>query len=314
METKMDLPNAPRFLMCPPRHFAVAYAINPWMDPASWASRSDTLLDIAQQEWASLYAILDRRAAIELVDPVPGLPDLAFTANAAVVLDRKVLLARFRYPQRAVEEVHFAAAFDALQARGVVQEITGMPGGLVLEGAGDCVWDGARNMFWTGFGPRSDRDAAAVIEGTFGVDTVPLELADPRFYHLDTAFCPLPGGEVLLVPCAFTKAGMAAIRERLAPESRIEVGIEDASTLAANAVSVGDTVVMSACGERLHGDLAERGYRVVTTPLTSFLRIGGAAFCLTLRLDRRSGAAAASARAARAQGKQAALVFANASP
>jgi hypothetical protein len=36
----------------------------------------------------------------------------------------------------------------------------------------------------------------------------------------------------------------------------------------------------------------------VTVPLPSFLRSGGAAFCLTLRLDRRSIAVSASARAA----------------
>jgi hypothetical protein len=49
---------------------------------------------------------------------------------------------------------------------------------------------------------------------------------------------------------------------------------------------------MSGCGERLQRRLAERGYRVTATPLTSFLRSGGAAFCLTLRLDRRSNAGA----------------------
>jgi hypothetical protein len=35
MET-MNRPEA-RFLMCRPEHFAVSYAINPWMDPVSWA-------------------------------------------------------------------------------------------------------------------------------------------------------------------------------------------------------------------------------------------------------------------------------------
>jgi N-dimethylarginine dimethylaminohydrolase len=173
-----------------------------------------------------------------------------------------------------------------------------MPDGLVLEGAGDCVWDGARNMFWTGFGPRSDRDAAPLIERIFGIETVPLELADPRFYHLDTAFCPLSGGEVLLVPAAFTTKAGAAIYERLAPEDRIEVGIEDASMLAANAVSIGNVLVMSACSRRLDDELTERGYRVVTTPLTSFLRSGGAAFCLTLRLELKSKTAVAAHRAA----------------
>ena len=55
---------------------------------------------------------------------------------------------------------------------------------------------------------------------------------------------------------------------------------------------------MSACSERLRHDLAERGYHVVTTPLPSFLRSGGSAFCLTLRLDLQSRGATARADAA----------------
>jgi N-dimethylarginine dimethylaminohydrolase len=55
---------------------------------------------------------------------------------------------------------------------------------------------------------------------------------------------------------------------------------------------------MCSCVKRLADELAERGYRVVTTPLTSFLRSGGAAFCLTLRLDLKSKTAAAAHRAA----------------
>jgi N-dimethylarginine dimethylaminohydrolase len=92
----------------------------------------------------------------------------------------------------------------------------------------------------------------------------------------------------MYLPDAFTAAGLSAIRERVAQEDRIEIAIADGRRLAANAVCLDDAVVMSACSERLRAALAERGYRVVTTPLTSFLRSGGSAFCLTLRLDRRS--------------------------
>jgi N-dimethylarginine dimethylaminohydrolase len=109
---------------------------------------------------------------------------------------------------------------------------------------------------------------------------IALGLADGRFYHMDTAL-PLPGGEVMYLPDAFTAAGRAAIRERVAPEERIEIAIADGCRLAANVVCLGDAVVMSAASERLRAALAERGYRVVTTPLTSFLRSGSSAFCLT---------------------------------
>jgi N-dimethylarginine dimethylaminohydrolase len=152
------------------------------------------------------------------------------------------------------------------------------------------VWDGARNQFWMGYGPRSDAAARPIVEALCGVEAIALELADPRFYHLDTALCPLSGGDLIYLPSAFTAPALAAIRQRVPPRQRIEIGIEDASRLAANAVCIDDTVVMSACGEALRDRLQERGYRVVVTPLEAFLRSGGAAFCLTLRLDGRSAA------------------------
>jgi N-dimethylarginine dimethylaminohydrolase len=104
----------------------------------------------------------------------------------------------------------------------------------------------------------------------------------------------LPRGEIMYAPKAITLESGAAIHERVAPAQRIEVGIDDACQLAANAVGIGNVVIMSSCGERLRADLLERGYRVVTTPLRSFLRSGGSACCLTLRLDYMSSLAYAS--------------------
>jgi N-dimethylarginine dimethylaminohydrolase len=232
------------------------------------------------------------------VPPAAGSPDLVFTANAAVVLDRKVLLARFRHAERRGEEPHFEAAFRALQARGGIDVVRKLPAGLVLEGAGDCVFDATRSLFWMGYGPRSDLAARDAVAGMFGQDVVALELADARFYHMDTALCPLPGGEVLYLPTAFTREGLAEIRARAQPQDRIEIGEQDGCRLAANAVGIGKTLIMSGAGARLRAELAERGYRVITTPLRSFLRSGGSAFCLTLRLDRRSASARPASRAA----------------
>ncbi|MBO0751683.1 MAG: amidinotransferase [Bradyrhizobiaceae bacterium] len=287
------------FLMCRPDHFAVDYVINPWMNPDTWAQQSRVLVDASHREWTALHrALAGLGATIELVPPAPRLPDLVFTANAAVVLDGKAVLARFRHPERRGEEEPFERGFRALQARGIVRSVAALPGNLVLEGAGDCVWDHTRNLYWMGYGPRSDRAAAPVIKDMLGVETVSLELVDPRFYHLDTALCPLTKSEVMFVPAAFTPQGLACIHERVAPALRIEVPMEDACHLAANAVCVGDTIVLSRCGDRLHRMLSERGYHVITTPLPSFLRSGGSAFCLTLRLDLRSHDGAGEGRAA----------------
>jgi N-dimethylarginine dimethylaminohydrolase len=290
----MTLPTpAPRLLMCAPEHFAVSYAINPWMDPQSWAREERAHAEASRREWRALHSTLSSLGAtIELVPPAPGLPDLVFTANAAVVFDRMALLARFRYPERQGEEGHYEAAFHALQARGVIDAVRHLPQGIALEGAGDCVLDRARSLFWMGYGPRSDAAAKEVVAEQFGLEVVALELADPRFYHMDTALSALPGGEVMYVPGAFTAVGRAEIAARVAPSERIAIAEDEAVRLAANAVCIGNALVMSDCSERLRAELAERGYRVVTTPLPSFLRSGGSAFCLTLRLDLRSVAAA----------------------
>ena len=111
-------PGTPSFLMCPPLHYAVSYSINPWMNPESWKSGGSALHEEAEQQWFALHdTLLALGAAIEFVDPEPNLPDLVFTANAAIVLDGKALLARFRYPERQGEEPIFGAALRALKGR-----------------------------------------------------------------------------------------------------------------------------------------------------------------------------------------------------
>src|SRR6516165_774507 len=177
-DTQMTMLNdcTARFLMCRPEHFAVSYTINLWMNPTRWA-RDAGAHAAAEREWTALHRkLVELGAAVELVPPAAGLPDLVFTANAAVVLDRQALLARFRHPQRQREEGHFEAAFRSLQARGLIDGVTKLPAGLVLEGAGDSVWDEGRNLFWMGYGPRSDAAAAHAITDMFAREVVALEL------------------------------------------------------------------------------------------------------------------------------------------
>lgn len=283
----------PRYLMCRPQHFAVTYSINPWMDPKAWADSGAALHATAVRQWAGLHRALTKNGAnVEQVEPAPGLPDLVFTANAAVVLDGKALLARFRHPERQGEQPVYASAFRVLQARGLIDDIAEMPDNIALEGAGDCLWDPVRGLFWSGYGFRSDRTASVIVEKTFGAGCVPLELADPRHYHLDTALSPLPCGGVIYYPGAFTLEGRDTIEWLVAPCDRIALDPTDAASFAANSVCFGRTLVLSSCSDALRGRLSERGYTVVKTPLASFLRSGGSACCLTLRLDHLSRQAA----------------------
>jgi len=194
----------PRLLMCPPRHFAVTYSINPWMDPRAWAGDGQLHAD-AERQWAALHeALIKAGAAVETMEPAADRPDLVFTANAAVVLDRKAVLSRFRHRERRDEEPIFAAAFAVLAQRGLLDEVSALPDGMILEGAGDCIWDPRRRLFWLGCGFRSDVAAAPILERQLGHRCLPLSLADACFYHLDTALCALPCGTVIYYPAAFT--------------------------------------------------------------------------------------------------------------
>ena len=137
-----------------------------------------------------------------------------------------------------------------------------MPEAVPLEGAGDCIWDRTRGLFWMGCGFRSDPAASRVVEQTFGVRCLPLALADPSFYHLDTAFCALPCGSVLYHPGAFSDAALETIHHHIAPAQRIALNRADAARFAANAVCigrVGGDVELQRCAaarpgrSRLHG-------------------------------------------------------------
>ncbi len=59
-------------------------------------------------------------------------------------------------------------------------------------------------------------EAIAAIKDYFAAQAVPLELVSGKYYHLDTCFVPLSGGEILYYPPAFSKASLTAIRDRVA--------------------------------------------------------------------------------------------------
>lgn len=280
-------------MMSAPDFFEVSYRINPWMEPAQWAVSAERLAADAKRGWALLKATYERLGAQVSVQPAQrGLPDLVFTANSAVVLDRKVVLARFLCPERRGEEVHNRAFFEELRARGVIDSVIEPPAGLYFEGAGDAIWDRTRGVLWTGYGQRSSREMQQFLAQTYGVPVVALELVDPRFYHLDTCFCVLSGGDVLYYRPAFSPAALALIEDLVGRDRLIEASDEDALHLAVNSVCIDRDVVLCHASDALRARLAERGYHVHVVPLDSFNRSGGAAYCLTLRLDTRTQAAA----------------------
>ena len=265
------------FLMCPPEHFTVAYVINPWMHGN--LRKIDNSL--ARQQWRALYDIVSDRATVRLVLPQPGSPDMVFTANAGLVKARAFIASRFRFPERQQEEPYFA---DWFMDRGY--EVSLMPRDVPFEGAGDALFGcGADPVLWMAHGHRSISGAREVITARLGLEAVTVRLVDQRFYHLDTCFCPLDGGYVMYHPPAFDAESRALIAKRIPPTRRIVVGEEDALAFACNAVNIGDTVVVNRASAAFGKALAAKGFQVVQTPLGEFMKAGGSAKCLTLRLD-----------------------------
>jgi N-dimethylarginine dimethylaminohydrolase len=294
------VPSKPLLLLTDPAHFGVTYTINPWMQPSAWAEDPVGHFAAARRSFQSFAAALaGAGAGLEIIAGVAGLPDMAFPANAAVVLDRLVLLARFRHPQRRGEEQHFHEHFRLLMQRGsIIDEVTQLPPNCFQEGAGDCIWDPVRGRFWAGYGQRSTRQAAVEISAFFGRETTALELVSPRFYHLDVCFCALSGGEIFYYPPAFSAASLATIRDIVAPEDLIEATDEDAARFNINAVNIDDRLVMAHASPDLVARLAERGYRVIEVDLQPFIMAGGGAYCMTLRLDNCSATVSVLPRAA----------------
>lgn len=265
-----------RILMCPPTHFEVSYEINPWMQ----GQIDQTCATTARQQWDMLHDALDRHADIELIEPGEGLPDMPFTANAGVVLEQRFVLSRFRHAERQGEEALFERWFS-----GHGYEVLHVPDGIAFEGAGDALLDRAGSWLWMGHGHRSDFAAVEAVGRLLDIETVPLRLVDPRFYHLDTCLCPLDGGTLLYFPAAFDEASQAEIARRVPRAQRIAVDESDARRFACNAVNVGRAVFFNDAGEALRAWLSDVGFETHVSPLGEFLKSGGGAKCLTLRLD-----------------------------
>ena len=266
----------PTLLMCPPRFFDVQYVINPWMEGNLHAA-SHT---VALAQWTHLHGALSALADVLLVEPEPALPDMVFTANAALVRDGMALVSRFRCPERQGEETHFRAWLAG--ERFTLHE---MPPEIAFEGEGDALWTSDGGRLWAGYGWRTSFESHTRLRELWpDREVTSLRLVDPRFYHLDTCFAPLANGDLLLYPPAFDEASRAAIEAFYPAERRIAVSEADAVRFACNAVCLGQTVVLNEISPALCDVLQARGYTVVQVPLGEFLKAGGAAKCLCLRL------------------------------
>jgi N-dimethylarginine dimethylaminohydrolase len=261
--------------MCPPDHFGVSYVINPWME----GHLKDTDRALARKQWQALHDAIAEHVPVVLQPAQPNLPDLVFTANAGIVRGKKAIVSRFHNVERQGEEPHDLACFKEHDF-----DILPWPQDIPFEGAGDALFDRGQELLWVGHGFRSDGRVPALLEKMLNCKTAAVNLVDPRFYHMDTCMCPLSGGYLMYFRDAFDAASQALIEKLVPSEKRIAVEEADALTFCCNAVDIGGHVFMNGASEKLQNRLSEAGLKAVIVPLSEFMKAGGAAKCLTLKL------------------------------
>jgi lysine-ketoglutarate reductase/saccharopine dehydrogenase-like protein (TIGR00300 family) len=194
-------------------------------------------------------------------------------------LGANVVLSRFYHKERQGEEPYFKQWFEA-QGYTVFE----LPKDLPFEGAGDALLDREGRWLWAGYGFRSELDSHPLIAKWLDIEVLSLRLMDERFYHLDTCFCPLINGYLLYYPPAFDAYSNRLIELRVPPDKRIAIDEEDAINFACNAVNIDHIIVLNKASDALKQRLQMVGFDIIETPLTEFLKAGGAAKCLTLRV------------------------------
>jgi len=268
----------PYILMCPPDYYGIEYEINPWMN-----RRRACDPKLAAHQWQLLRRVLeDRGAKVSLMRPVKGLPDMVFTANAALIYGDTAIPAHFRHPERQGEEPYGQQWLSQLGLH-----IRPLRSGAFFEGAGDALFCG--DTLFAGYRIRSDIAGHLEIGDLLHCRVIPLELVDERYYHLDTCFCPLTPGAAIYYPQAFDAYGRRALRELI--DDLIPVSDAEAAHFACNAVVVGRKVITNTGCPELHQHLRAKGFDPCETPLGEFAKAGGSAKCLTLRLDGEEAAA-----------------------
>lgn len=268
------------FLMCEPTYFGVSYDINPWMT----GNLNNVNREKAAEQFNNLVEkIYELGANVKFVEPHPDFPDQVFTANAGLIVDDETaVVSRFRYKERQGEELIFEQAFKEL-GYNTVQPALGK--GHYFEGAGDALRGRFDSTLFVGYGHRTDREYAdALATYAFGLNVMPLKLIDPRYYHLDTCFCPLDGGHLLMNLQAFDSASLVRLNDVYKTKHIAFVSQESAAMFACNAVSIGKDIILNDITKEDEAQLNEFGYTVHRVDLSEFMKAGGSAKCLTLHI------------------------------
>ena len=270
------MPRKRTYLLCPPEHFVVEYAINPWMDTTASVDG-----ELARKQWEGLREALVRLGHdVHVLSPEIGLPDMVYAANGAFVVDGIVYGARFKHPQRSAE----AVAHRRFYTERSEHPWRFVPPVATNEGEGDFAYvpDAYGGIVLAGYGYRTEQAAHTEAQEIFGRPVISLKLTDPRFYHLDTALAAIDDTNIAYYPAAFSDRSRRVL-EQLFP-SAVIAAEDDALAFGLNLVSDGRHVVLNSDADGLAAKLSAAGYEPIPVDLSELKKGGGSVKCCIAEL------------------------------
>lgn len=250
------------FLVCPPSSATVSGAD-------------------ARRQWDRFTETLHCAGDVRLteLEPPAGAPGLVFVARGAFIVGKLAILSSFRQADQRREQTAFRRV---LAGSGLATTYLRQA---YFEGASDAIFDRTRPLCYAGYGSRTERSATVQLQEIVGCRVLPLMLTDDRFAHLETALCPLASGHIMAYMNAFSARSQTLLRRTIGAAQLIEIGIDDALDFACSAIEVGDALVLHGASRALRERLQAAGYRIFRTGLDEFVRTGGSARTLALRVD-----------------------------
>lgn len=263
----MVAPKVRRVLMCPPTHFKFNYIINPHMRPGSVDAT------LAMIQWEKLVKTVESLdIQVEIIEPERDSPDMVFATDQGIVKNGELLLSSFKYPERQKESQHYHKWFEAHNFK-----VKTLPKTVSFEGWGNSLFLGDKLLAGVGF--RAGKDSTKALAERLKVEVVPLELTDPRYYHLDIALLIINAETAFYYPAAFSENSRHLLEE-LVP-NLIPLSPEAAASYGANSfVSGNDIIISSNTPPSFLVSLEKLGLRTHEVDVSEFYKSGGGIHCL----------------------------------
>ena len=221
---------------------------------------------MARQQHAVYCAAL-RQAGVEVLELAADerYPDGCFVQDTAVIFEGLAVVARFGVESRQSEQ---QAVRQALQGHKRLVEIRAPA---TLEG-GDVLAIG--NKLFVGLSTRTDRGGFVQLRDLVELEGGSVEaLQVPEGLHLLSGCTYLGQGVVLAIDLYADLPAFAGLDV---------IGVPSKESYAANALGLGDYVLLPEGYPQTAARIRERGFEILGVPLSEFAKADGGATCLSL--------------------------------